>query len=126
MCGQGKKLMEAARLWASGDLEIGNSVAEPSEQLIEAATGFGLVMDRVPVVDEDIFWLWPENEQIWQLWLFVQTLWVTDQGVRTGLNYAGVEVCMRHRPIPRGERNDWFVSLQGMEIAALAAYAAQR
>lgn len=118
--------MEAARLWASGDLEMVGADDKPSEQLAEAAAGFGLVMDRVPQIAEDVFWLWPENEPIWQLWLFVQTLWVTDQGIRTGLNYSGVEVCMRHRPIPRGERNDWFVSLQGMEIAALAAYAAKR
>ena len=118
--------MDAARLWASGDLYIPRADENPAEQLAEAAAGFGLVLDKVPQSTEDEFWLWPENESIWQLWMFVQTQWFTDMGVRTGLNYAGVEVCMKHRPIPKREKSDWFVTLQGMEIAALAAYAAKR
>ncbi len=118
--------MEAARLWASGDLDVSSGDEEPAATLQDAAAGFGLVMDRVPESFEDQFWLWPENQPIWRLWLFVQTQWHRDQGIRTGLNYQGVEVCMRHHPVPKGARSDWFSMLQGMELAALAAYAAKR
>jgi hypothetical protein len=118
-----KKLKEAARLLARGHLQI----ESPSEQqaddaVAEAAAAFGLYCEDESVVDDDEFWLWPENEEAFWLWCAIQTQWQKDMERRVGLNYAGVESCMRMRGIKKKDRPQFFALMQAMEYAALEVW----
>jgi hypothetical protein len=53
------------------------------------------------------------------LWLSVQTQWHTDNGSRTGLNYPGVDMCIRYMDAPKKERRWYFAAIQAMERAAV-------
>lgn len=71
------------------------------------------------------FWLWPDNERTWGLWLAVQTQWVVGMSGPTGLAYAGVDVVLGHHA-PLRQRRETFGELQVMERAALAAWDSQK
>ncbi|KQZ34300.1 DUF1799 domain-containing protein [Massilia sp. Root1485] len=114
------------RLWARGDLRIpSDSDVEPKRQLEDAFAAFGLTLEEEVELEEDCY-IWPENVMAFNLWLSVQTQWLTDTGVRIGLNYPGVETCLRHMPIPKNERTWYFAAVQTMERAALEEWAEER
>lgn len=103
-------------------------VDEPpaSDAVADAMAAFGIYCEEPVVIDDDEFWLWPENEAAFQLWLSLQSQWMVGMSGPTGLNYAGVEVCMRLRGTKKSEQRALFDSIQAMEQAALEAWAAQR
>jgi hypothetical protein len=115
--------MEAARLYARGDLQVPDPYGkedEPEASFETAAAGFKLVIEKSPVVQEDEFYLWPENYEVWMLWRTIQSQWVIEEGKRRRLNYSGVQVCLGYWPgIRKKERADAFHLIQSMEQAAL-------
>lgn len=114
------------RLWARGDLRIpSDSDPEPARQLNAAAALLGLTVEEELELEEECY-MWPENILAFNLWLSVQTQWHTDTGVRTGLNYPGVETCTKHMPIPKKERSWYFAAIQSMERAALEEWSKER
>jgi hypothetical protein len=123
------------RLWARGDLRIPSGAEpEPDQQLNDAFAKFGLVLEGDLVLEEECF-LWPDNVQAFNLWMSVQTQWHWTsipggigggRAVRTGLNYPGVETCIKHRPIPKKERAWYFTAVQEMEQAALEEWNTER
>lgn len=90
-----------------------------------AAKALGIRIEGALELDEE-YWLWPENEDAFWLWLSLQTQWNTGMGGATGLNYPGVEACMRLRGIGTKERQRLFAAVQGMEQATLEEWARQR
>lgn len=86
----------------------------------------GIYCEEPVVVDDDEFWLWPENETAFQFWLSVQTQWVVGMAGPVGLNYSGVEMCMRMRRIKKNVQQQLFESIQVMEQAALEEWASKR
>jgi hypothetical protein len=124
--GEAKKLSEAARLWARGQLRLdtGSAVASEAEESVsDALAAFGLMAEGPLEIDEP-FYLWPENEPTFKLWTQVQTQWQVagDGGGFTGLNYSGVQACMNLYGIRGKQRTELFVGLQVMERAALHAW----
>lgn len=99
---------------------------EAAETLAEAFAAFGLRCEDDAVLDEDEFWLWPENEKAFALWCAVQSQWVVGPSGVLGLNYPGVESCMRMRGIGKRKWPALFELIQAMERAALNEWAAQR
>jgi hypothetical protein len=90
----------------------------------EAAKAFGLVIVEELELEDDFF-LWPENVAAFNLWLSVQTQWRTDNGYRTGLDYPGVDMCLRYLDAPKKEKRWYFTALQAMERAALEEWSRQ-
>lgn len=87
------------------------------------------------LVLEEEFFLWPENVTAFNLWISVQTQWrwtsipVGMGGmmpVRTGLDYQGVDICLRHLAAPKKEKRWYFGALQAMERTALDEWAKDR
>lgn len=120
-----KKLTEAARLLARGQLLI-SSEDEPEQStqddVEQAFAAFGL-RPECSLDLEESYELWPENVESFKVWLAVQSQWhiVPGRG-KTGLNYPGVEVCMRRHGL-RGDRlNTMFSDVQRMEFAALSEW----
>jgi len=60
------------------------------------------------------------------LWLAVQTQWHTDNGHRTGLDYPGIEVCIRNAGFRKKDRPWYFAAIQAMERAALDEWSKER
>lgn len=114
-----KKLAEAARLLARGHLRLPGDEGEPNAVVDEALAVWGLVAEEAIELEKD-FVLWPECIDTFNLWLAVQTQWLTaPAGNKTGLNYPGVEVCLNARRIRGKKRDEVFRHLQAMEQAAL-------
>ena len=115
-----KKLSEAARLLARGQLQFGEDQgASPEAETDRALALLGLYVEGGISLDSDEFWLWPENEGPFLFWLSLQTQWQMGMAGPSGLNYQGVEICMRRRGIPGHERNRLFEQVQAMERASL-------
>ena len=93
--------------------------------MADAFAAFGIVPEGDLEVEEE-FYLWGENVPAFNLWLSVQTQWHTDNGVRTGLNYPGVEVCMKQGCVRKKDRQWYFAALQVMERAALEEWTKER
>lgn len=93
--------------------------------MAEALAANGLYCEEPVLVDEDEFWLWPENKEAFWFWLSIQTQWQKDMERRVGLNYAGVEAAMRMSGIRRKERPQLYKLIQVMESAALEEWAAK-
>jgi hypothetical protein len=122
--GSRKKLSEAARHLARGHLRFDDErAASPEVEIDRALALLGLYVEGGISLDSDEFWLWPENEQAFLFWLSIQTQWQVGMAGPTGLNYQGVEICMRRRPVPPRERNQLFEQVQAMERAALDEWA---
>ena len=97
------------------------------DQIGSALAALGLFAEEPIVLDNDEFWLWPENEEAFDLWLAVQTQWTRDIQGAAGLNYSGVEVCMRMHGIRRPKAQQrLFGMIQMMEHACLDEWAQQR
>lgn len=111
---------------ARGQLQIGQG-NEPAadEFMAEALASLGLYCEDENVVDEEEFWLWPENEEAWWLWCAVQTQWVVGMAGPVGLSYPGVEACLRMRGLPALKVPELFGLIQAMESAALEEWAAK-
>lgn len=91
---------------------------------------FGLVPEGPAVVagpPRRVFYLWPENLWMWELWLACRTQWHHGaESEKTGLNYPGCEVVMRRRRVPHARRDRAFELLQAMELEALDAWKQER
>jgi hypothetical protein len=103
----------------------GGDEPEPETYLNDAFAAFGLVPEADLQVEEE-FHLWPENVAVFNLWLSIQTQWHSDSGTRTGLDYPGVEICIRNMAVPKNERQRHFAAIQAMERAALDEWAQHR
>jgi hypothetical protein len=127
------------RLWARGDLRIPAAEAsepepEPEQHLNKAFAAFGLAPEA-PVILEEDFFLWPENVTAFNLWMSVQSQWkwasrpVGMGGAipfRTGLDYPGVDICLRHLEASKKEKRWYFGAVQAMERAALDEWNKER
>lgn len=113
---------------ARGQLDLGyEDESRPSGVVDDALAAFGLYAEDEQVFDEDEFWLWPENEEAFAIWLRLQTQWnVLPELGRTGLNYPAVEVCMRMLGVGQKARNRLFGLIQIMEQACLDEWAQRR
>lgn len=97
------------------------------DQINSALAALGLYAEEEVVLDDEEFWLWPENEEAFDLWLAVQTQWTRDVQGAAGLNYNGVEVCMKMRGIRRPRAQErLFGLIQMMEHACLDEWAQRR
>lgn len=126
--GQGKKLSDAARLLARGELTFGAG-SEDADRTArdEALAAFGLVLEGEAAVAQDPpFHLWPEHVPALELWGAVQTQWRHGFAGPVGLDYAGVEAALRLQSTPRSERGERFAELRIMERAALEEWARRR
>lgn len=126
--GSAKKLTEAARLLARGELDLSDHDDDAAEdhELDTALAAFGLVLDRAATGGPRPFFLLPDNLRPLQAWLQLQTQWmrVGMEGTATGLNYAGVEAYLRlsgHGSNPRRRRR-LLRSIQIMEQVTLAEW----
>lgn len=93
----------------------------------KALAAFGLYAVDVLQLDRDEYWLWPENDEPFRLWLAVQTQWnVAGMGGAIGLNYPGVEACMRLKGMTRKKSSQAFEQIQAMEQVTLEEWARRR
>lgn len=69
--------------------------------------------------DADVFYLWVENEPAFHLFRSVETQFVYDQGLPTGLDYCRVRSAPAFRSIPRDKRESVFEDVCCMERAWL-------
>lgn len=111
---------------ARGQLILKADVDETaSDDLSEKFAALGLQCEPDFVIDQDEFWLWPENEAAWWLWHGLQTQWVVGMAGAFGLNYAGVEADMRMLCVPKKKRREYYVLIKHMEQAALDEWASK-
>jgi len=97
-----------------------------SDAVGDAMAVLGIYCEEEIVIDDDEFWLWPENEDAFLLWLSIQTQWVMGAAGPAGLNYSGVEACMRMQGVGKKQQRQLFESIWTMECAALEEWASQR
>lgn len=132
--GQGKKLAEAARLLARGELTSTDHDAPPEDsddQAASALAAFGLVAvdprGRELGHGRPIFHLWPEHQAAFDLFLLCSTQWRHGAMGATGLDYAGIEALIRLRRLARPRHVPrLFAELQVLERATLAEWSRQR
>ncbi|WP_051306208.1 DUF1799 domain-containing protein [Massilia alkalitolerans] len=110
---------------ARGDLRFSSEAGKAERHVNEALAALGLYAVG-PVLEQQEYWLWPENEEAFELWLGLQTQWNVGMAGAVGLNYAGVEACIRMRDIARKKRTELFASVQLMEQACLEEWAEKR
>lgn len=111
---------------ARGELRFPDSdEPAPEDAIADALAAVGLRMESTLAAEEE-FYLWPENVPTFNLWLAVQTQWHAGMNGRTGLDYAGVDVCMRLHQVRKKEQREMFVGLQAMEQAALDEWSKKR
>lgn len=111
---------------ARGDLRFGEEAGKAERHVNEALAAFGLYAVDDQVLQQDEYWLWPENEEAFALWLGLQTQWNVGMAGAVGLNYTAVEACMRMRDIGRKKRAELFAMVQLMEQACLEEWAEKR
>lgn len=111
---------------ARGELRFGDEAGKAERHVNEALAAFGLVAVDDQVLQQDEYWLWPENEEAFALWIGLQTQWNVGMAGAVGLNYPGVETCMRMRDIACKKRAELFAMVQLMEQACLEEWAAKR
>jgi hypothetical protein len=81
---------------------------------------FGLRPEDYP---EEEFAIWPENWQVFDIFLSMQTQWRMGMKGPTGLDYAALESLFRMNGIRRSQQRDHLEAMQIMERAALKAMA---
>jgi hypothetical protein len=127
--GEGKKLREAARLHARGDLFSETEDAKDRAQLDEALAAFGLELEGAPPPGsgEHPFYLWPEHLDAWRAFCDVRTQWRHGWNGRTGLDYAAVLAHLRDGLAlsPRKTRA-LYAQIRALEAGALAGDAELR
>lgn len=94
---------------------------DPVETITDGLAAIGLVLDEGEQLDiEDEYCLWPENLEVFDVWLSLQTQWVRlESGRKAGLNYAGIESGMSMDGIKRKDRERFFPWVRAMELAVL-------
>lgn len=128
--GQRKKLEEAARLWARGDLVSQESddaqARDTAEELNADAAGLGIFIEEEPVLSEaEFFYLWPENVPVWMFYhRCCATQWRQGQEGKTGLDY-GVVMALIRKERPRARRG-LFELVQAIERGLLRGWAEWR
>ena len=112
--------MQAAVAWADGSLFKRNE----ESPLVDDMKRFGApedlleetILEASPVIE-----IWPENFDVFQLFLSLSSQWVIIPGMaavlRVGLRYESVEAVMRIKRLKN--RSGLFDDLQVMEFAAL-------
>lgn len=128
MRGEGKKLRRAAELLARGELRFPShrDEPEPEEEVSAALAFFGLVASE-PIEVEQVFALWPDCVEVFNLWNQVQTQWQGGMNGDTGLNYGSVIAYMKDvLLIPAKKRKELFDGLRTMECATLKEMASNR
>lgn len=122
--------MEAARLWARGELDEDQDEDDAdtgNEQLDKAFAAFGLVPDGPVIACEPAFYLWPENVEAWGLFKQCGTQWRGGMSGRDGMDYAGVQIVMCDIfPIPRSRRRQRMREIHVMVVSALNEWAEAR
>jgi hypothetical protein len=114
-------------LLAGGQLDLhGPEQSDPGDTVAEVMAALGIYCEEPVVIDDDEFWLWPENETTFSLWLTIQTQWLIGPTGPTGLNYPGIETCMRMHGFNKKVQQQLFGSIQVMEQAALEEWASKR
>lgn len=98
---------------------------EVADELAEQFAGLGLQFEGDVVVDQDEFWLWPDNEEVFWFWAGLQTQWIVGMAGATGLNYASVESDLRMLA-PKKKHRDYYLLIKNMEQAALEEWASKR
>ncbi|RKZ62361.1 MAG: hypothetical protein DRQ44_11045 [Gammaproteobacteria bacterium] len=63
------------------------------------------------------FSVWPENGEIFCLFLSLKSQW-KETPLGFGLDYAGVHACINAQFVHRHDRRRVFADIQGMEFAA--------
>lgn len=111
---------------ARGQIEFEGAGHAEVEHANDALAALGLQVDGDLVTQQDEYWLWPENDEAFGFWLSIQTQWNAGMGGATGLNYPGVEVCLRLRGLRKKVRQHMFLLIQMMERACLEEWARQR
>jgi len=114
------------RLLACGQIEFGNDTPEENERTNDALVCLGLVAEESQVIQCDEYWLWPENEDAFSMWLAIQTQWDASMAGATGLKYPGVETVLRMRGLKKKARQKMFLLIQMMERACLDEWARKR
>lgn len=124
--------MEAARLWARGDLQSDEDYEqEQAEQLatLDAdLAAWGMCAERSENTDaRQPFYLWPENEEAWYLFMACGTQWRSGQNGREGMDYQGVQIVMRDIcGIARRDRTQRMREVHLMVVSALNEWAKAR
>jgi hypothetical protein len=109
---------------ARGQLQLdGQAEPKANDMLAEAFAAHGLYCEDEVLVDEDEFWLWPENEDAFWFWVSIQTQWQKDMERRVGLLYDCVEAAMRMEGIRPKHRSRLYRLIRAMEHAALEEWA---
>ncbi|MGY8903204.1 MAG: DUF1799 domain-containing protein [Burkholderiales bacterium] len=123
---QGKKLAQAARLLARGDLLNEQEAKQhaSNQELDTALAAFGLFAEGPAASPAALptFSLWPENLPLWQFWMQLQSQWRVGLQGPEGLDYAGVWSVLNNTVRPR-QRRRYFSAIQAMEFASLQGYA---
>ena len=104
---------------ARGQIEFGNDSPAEREHINDALAAFGLYAEEELPPLRDECWLWPENEEAFDIWLALRTQWNAGMAGAIGLNYAGVESCLNMYGFKRKERQRMFPLIQMMEHATL-------
>lgn len=132
---QGKKLAQAARLWASGQLATTKNHDDDDDAAAQdtaaALAVWGLQADTDHLASQaaapKLFCIWPDCVGTWSIWQRLQTQWRMSANGREGLDYAGVTAYLQD--VLRVKHRDFarvFGEIQAMEAAALEAWAKQR
>lgn len=111
---------------ARGQIEFGTDAPAELEHVDDALAAIGLYVEGGVELNEDEYWLWPENEEAFGFWLSVQTQWNVGMAGAIGLNYPGVETCLRMRGLKKKAQQNLFLLIQMMERACLEEWARQR
>lgn len=82
------------------------------------------MFDRKP--SERIEYLWPDNLPAWHAWQSVQSQWRVGMGGATGLDYTGVQACLRLQGHRGAALRELFAGIQACERATLEAWAEAR
>ena len=120
--GRKKKLIEAARRWASG----GGGPDEAAEDL----AAFGVAPEEIEKWIEERketnFAVWPENWPAVECFVALSTQWRTagQEGARVGLDYAAIPPVAAMLGHDAGR--DLFQRLQVLEFEALEVFARSR
>lgn len=129
---QGKKLAQAARLQATGQIvdtpDDDDDDDEPVNEVDAALAAFGMFrVESVHLAKTGICYIWPENHEIWRIWNRLQTQWRVGFFGRTGLDYAGVTAYLRD--VWRVKDRNFahiFMCIQTMEMAVLEEWEKKR
>lgn len=75
---------------------------------------------------ERVEYLWPDNVAAWSAWQTVQTQWRVGMGGATGLDYTGVQACLRLQGHRGQALRELFAGVQACERATLEVWAEAR